>query len=160
MPLWRTFVWAGAWLVLFAFAVLAVVTEWPRVLSPETKSVRVQGFVFLNPPILLGLSVLCLVLGLRRIPRAREFAARYDEAARRELRRRRLVGEPWKPLIAIAAVVAVLWFAGLAGLVVFLASPGANPTGFWLLLEALGLVLALWVPLLWVALKRRAANRA
>ncbi|MBL5974127.1 MAG: hypothetical protein D3X82_10305 [Candidatus Leucobacter sulfamidivorax] len=138
---------------------LAIVAEWPRVLHPEHRSVRVDGFLFLNPPLLLALSILCLVLGLARIPRVRDFNARHGEADRREVRRRLLVGEPWAPLLWVSSVVALIWVAWILGLCLFLTSPGVNPTGFWLLMQVLGLIAALWVSLLWVGLKRRAANR-
>lgn len=153
----RLLVWSAAWAVVAILGFAVLLPNWQRVMEFDLSGQRTVGVVFFTPIIALLLAVLFAVRAIRWIGPSREYRGRWSEEQRVRAADQRLAGQPSTPFIVFAAVVAIIWLAGVVVVGIFFSTLAERPDSLALALMLLALVAMAWISVLQAGLRRRAA---
>jgi len=153
----RLLIWSAAWAVVAILGFAVLIPNWQRVVDFDLYGQRSVGIVFFTPVVALILALLLTVRAIRWIGPSRDHRSRWSAEQRVRAADEQLAGQPSTPFIVFAAVVAIIWLAGVVVVGFFFSSLVQRPDSLALALMLLALVAMAWVSVLQAGLRRRAA---
>ena len=155
----RLLVWSVAWAVVAALGFAVLVPNWQRVIAWDFSGQRTGGIVLFTPFIAVVLVVVLVIRAIRSARPAREYRSTWSGEKRAQATREHLAGQPSTMFVAIGGGLAVLWFAGVIAVAIFITPLLEQPGGLVLILELLVLLAMAWIPILRAGVRGRATHR-
>lgn len=152
------FVWAAAWLAVAVLGGVVLFTDWANIVSGNVSGQRTQGLLLFTPALGLVFAVLIAIRAVKALRPWNAYLAGTTGQERRERSAAQLRGEVWIGPLVMGIILGVIWLAGVVAVTIFLPHLAGNTAGLFVALMLLALLAMAWIPLLWMALRRRAVN--